>query len=174
MTRLIISTSIEILTWVSIGSTGQIYFDSWAMGRRYTSITGIQDSGDNDGFVTGFLSPQRTKPVALLDSNGNIFEKSKPQYESVGASGFVVVTDYGIANDGTGDQSAAINALLENAVGTPVFFPAGVYQVQSTVKVPANSKIVGEGWPQVRPPAFWCFGLETNIRVLDYGHWIVL
>ncbi|KAI1847023.1 hypothetical protein JX266_006898 [Neoarthrinium moseri] len=131
------------------GSSGQTFFDSWAMGRRYTSLSGEQDPGDSKGFVTGFLSPQRTKPDALTDDAGKIFERSKPQYESFGAGGFAVATAHGIANDGSGDQSGAINSLLASSVGTPIFFPAGIYQVQNTVKVPVGSILVGEGWAQI-------------------------
>jgi hypothetical protein len=147
------------------------------MGRRYSSIDGAEDPGDSDGFVTGFISPTVVKPRVLLDNNGNIFERSKPQYESMASGGFLVATEFGIANDGTGDQAMAINNLLIGAGGTPVFFPAGIYQVKSTVHVPVGSIIVGEGWSQVSISSLVMFltscpGVDTYI--LDYGYWILL
>ncbi len=98
-------------------------------------------------YQTGLLSPIPNKPQALLNSSGTYFQRSRPQYES--NPSFVVATANGVSNDGTGDQSDSINTLLANHVGTPIFFPAGIYQVQKTVFVPVNSIIVGEGWSQV-------------------------
>ena len=113
------------------------------MGRRYTSISGEGTT------VTGFLDPVPVKPKSLLDGSGNVFERSRPQYESTAAGSFVIATAHNIQNDGTGDQSAAINALLKGSVGSVIFFPAGIYQIQNPVTIPVGSKIVGEGWSQV-------------------------
>ena len=128
------------------GSSGAIYFESWAMGRRYTSISGESDS---TGWVTGFIDPAPVKPQSLLDGSGNYFVRSRPQYASTAAGSFIIATAHGISNDGTGDQSGAINTLLSSSVGTPVFFPAGIYQIQNTVNIPVGSIILGEGWSQV-------------------------
>jgi hypothetical protein len=98
-------------------------------------------------YQTSLLSPAPNKPQALLNSSGNYFQRSRPQYEN--NPGFIVATAHGVSNDGTGDQSGSINALLAAHVGTPIFFPAGIYQVQKTVFVPVNSIIVGEGWSQI-------------------------
>ncbi|KAJ5461211.1 uncharacterized protein N7458_002763 [Penicillium daleae] len=125
------------------GSTDALYFTSWNMGRLYDSLSG--DGQDH----TGFLSPTPNKPASLLDSSGQYFSQSRPQYETYFSSDFVVATSNGISNDGTGDQTGAINTLLSSSVGKPVFFPAGIYQVESTVKVPVGSIIVGEGWSQI-------------------------
>lgn len=111
------------------------------MGMRYTSLDGT------GSFVTGLLDPAPNKPESLLDSSGNFFTRSRPQYETT--TDFIVATANGIDNDGTGDQSTAINTLLSSNVGTPIFFPAGIYQVQSTVFVPVGSILVGEGWSQI-------------------------
>ncbi|KAI1114872.1 pectate lyase superfamily protein-domain-containing protein [Nemania sp. NC0429] len=157
------------------GSSGQLYFDSWGMGGRYSSIDGHADPGGSGGFVTGFISPSVVKPAVLLDDAGKIFERSKPQYENLASGGFLVATEFGIANDGTGDQSTAINNLLIGAAGTPVFFPAGIYQVQNTVRIPLGSIIVGEGWSQIMGSGSF-FEDQTNPQVMvqvgndgDYG-----
>jgi glucan 1,3-beta-glucosidase len=99
---------------------------------------------------TGLLDPSPNKPSSLLNSSGSWFARSRPQYETYSASEFIIATDNNISNDGTGDQSSAINSLLSENVGKPIFFPAGIYQVQNTVVVPLNTIMLGEGWSQVR------------------------
>jgi len=107
------------------------------MGKRYTSTNGI------GAFATGYVSPVPTKPPSLLDSSGKIFEQSKPLYEFLSYNDFVVATDNGISNEGKIDQHAAINTLLANNVGLPIYFPAGIYLVTGTVVVPVGSYIIG-------------------------------
>jgi hypothetical protein len=38
---------------------------------------------------------------------------------------------------------------LSSNVGSPIFFPAGIYLVKGTVYVPVGSIILGEGWSQI-------------------------
>ncbi|KEQ68194.1 pectin lyase-like protein [Aureobasidium namibiae CBS 147.97] len=124
---------------VLAGSSGPLYFNSWASGfQTLPGATGRKASG--------FVNPAPNKPAALLDGGGAYFTRSKPQY--VGASP-IVATSRGISNDGTGDQTNAINSLLSGNVGSVIFFPAGVYLVQGTVKIPVGSKIIGSGWSQI-------------------------
>lgn len=111
---------------------------------------------------SGFVNPSPNKPVALLDGGGAYFTRSKPQY--VGASP-VVATSHGISNDGTGDQTNAINSLLSGNVGSVIFFPAGVYLVQGTVKIPVGSKIVGSGWSQIMGTGLY-FQDASNPKVM--------
>jgi glucan 1,3-beta-glucosidase len=121
------------------GSTGALTFNSWSTGYRY-----LPDG--SGGKETGFLSPIPDKPSALLDSSGAYFRQAKPQYESETP---IVATDNDISNDGTGDQTAAINSLLSGNVGSVIYFPAGVYLVEDTVQVPVGSRIIGSGWSQI-------------------------
>ncbi|RYP46686.1 hypothetical protein DL768_007158 [Monosporascus sp. mg162] len=113
----------------------------WATGRRYTGGDGTSETGD-------LTMP--SKPEGLL-ANGRLFSRSRPQYEDLDASAFMVATDKGIANDGTGDQTQKINAFLQEAqaVNAIAYFPAGIYQVQGTVKIPTGSKLQGSSWSQV-------------------------
>lgn len=134
------------------GSTAPIYFSSWAMGNQYTSLNG------KGGKATGFVNPASKKPQGLLDGTNRVFTRSRPQYADKGAGSFTIATAHGIANDGSGDQTDAINKLLSSSIGTPVFFPAGIYQVKGTVNVPVGSIIVGHGWSQVS--TFSCLYLK--------------
>ncbi|AEO70912.1 glycoside hydrolase family 55 protein [Thermothielavioides terrestris NRRL 8126] len=118
--------------------------DFWASGYRYIAANGTGSD------VTGYLSKPPARPASLVNQAGEYFWQDPPLYSTLTASSFVVATESGVANDGTGDQTAAINALLKNNVGTPIFFPAGIYQVQGTVQVPVGSIIVGSAWSQIR------------------------
>ncbi|KAI6087379.1 glycoside hydrolase family 55 protein [Hypoxylon rubiginosum] len=126
------------------GSESLLYYNSWGMGNRVTSLN------DEGSFQTGFIDPPPQKPPALLDGEGNVFARTKPTYGNLGAGSFVVATDHGISNMAEGDQSDAINSLLADNVGTPIYFPSGVYLVEKTVEIPVGSIIVGELWPQVK------------------------
>ena len=117
--------------------------DFWALGYRYLAGNGTGSS------VTGVLDPAPVRPSGLVDGSGQYFFQSRPQYETTASSGFVVATDQGVSNDGTGDQTAAINSLLSGNVGTPIFFPGGIYLVQGTVQIPVDSIIVGSSWSQI-------------------------
>ncbi|KAI0384726.1 pectate lyase superfamily protein-domain-containing protein [Hypomontagnella monticulosa] len=132
------------------GSTGALYFNSWANGYQY-----LPDG--SGGKATGFINPAPEKPAALLDGNGAYFTRSKPQYETESP---IVATDHGISNDGTGDQSSAINSLLSGNVGSVIFFPGGVYMVENTIQVPVGSRIVGSGWSQI-------MGTGSNFQDVD-------
>lgn len=156
-------------TYCCEGTAGEIYVTSWAYGRRYTSLDGTGVS------THGMLDPSPQKPASLLDQNGDYFVQSRPQYESYAASDFVVATSHSVANDATGDQTDAINTLLSADVGSPIFFPAGIYIVQGTVYIPVGSIIVGEGWSQIMGTGPY-FEDELNPQVMvqvgspgDYG-----
>ncbi|KAI0975131.1 pectin lyase fold/virulence factor [Xylaria arbuscula] len=117
--------------------------DFWASGYRYIAANG---SGND---VTGYLDTAPVRPSSLLDAAGEYFWQDPPLYSTLTASSFVVVTQSGISNDGTGDQTAAINSLLDANVGIPIFFPAGIYLVEGTVQIPTGSIIVGSAWSQI-------------------------
>lgn len=157
--------NVDFLVYVS-GSTNYLQvpgnnltIKSWAMGQRYSSI---QDEGS---YQIGFLDPAPSKPTALLDATGRFYTRSKAQYELIPNTSFVVVTAYGVSNDGLGDQTAAINNVLSANVGKPIFFPAGVYLVEGTVFVPVNSVLVGEGWSQIMATGDY-FGNEADPQVV--------
>lgn len=106
----------------------------------------MPSESNGDPKRSSYINPAPSKPDILLDSSGAYFRQAKPQYE--GMTPFVA-TAHGISNDGTGDQTQAINALLAGNVRSVVFFLAGVYLVKGTVKVPIGTRMLGSGWSQI-------------------------
>ncbi|RMD40183.1 hypothetical protein DV735_g4966, partial [Chaetothyriales sp. CBS 134920] len=91
-----------------------------------------------------------TIAASLLDSNGAVFERSKPQYEDVSASSFVSVKSAGAKGDGSTDDSDVIQQVLDNVQSDQiVYFDHGAYVVTKTINVPNNVKITGEIWPLI-------------------------
>jgi hypothetical protein len=70
-------------------------------------------------------------------------------------------------NDGTGDQATAINTFLAKAKdGNKIaYFPAGIYQVGTTVFIPTGSRVQGSSWSQIQGAGFY-FSDMTNPRVM--------
>ena len=66
---------------------------------------------------------------------------------------FVSVKDFGAAGDGVTDDTAAINRAFyqlfsresNTEIRRSLFFPAGVYIVSDTIKIPTYAKVYGEG-----------------------------
>lgn len=115
---------------------------TWAMGSQVLDRSGAATKSKGS-----FLSPSSRVPTVSKSSDGTVFERSKPQYETAGK--IMQITSFGIKNDGSGDQSAMINKVLDLYKESMVFFPAGVYAVADTIFVPAGTKMVGAGWSQI-------------------------
>jgi glucan 1,3-beta-glucosidase len=121
--------------------TGNTKIKSWMQGRAYTSDSG----GATQGSQTAV-----SKPATLLNSAGNVFTRSKPQYESLPVSSFLSTKAAGAKGDGVTDDTAAIQALFNSASASDVvYFDHGAYVITSTVRVPKNIRITGEIWPLI-------------------------
>ncbi|KAL1953495.1 hypothetical protein VTO42DRAFT_2748 [Malbranchea cinnamomea] len=114
--------------------------------------------------------PGPTKPAVLLDSSGKVFERSKPQYENVPVSSFVSVKSAGAKGDGQTDDTAAIQAVLDNAKPDQiVYFDHGAYVITSTIRVPKNIKITGEIWPLLMASGEKFADMNNPIPMLQVG-----
>lgn len=137
---------------------------SWAQGHAYSTgeFGGSSSSASAAASATCAASSPKvsgttiqntlTAPskAASLLSNGKIFERSRPQYENVPASSFLSAKANGCKGDGTSDDTAAIQALLDKATKDQiVYFDHGAYVVTSTIKVPKDIRITGEIWPLI-------------------------
>lgn len=123
---------------------GGAVVSGWAHGKVYNTLDGSR------GFwQTGTLLPRARKAPSLLGSSGNVFEVSKPQFETIGAGSILNVKSLGAKGDGTSDDSQILNQILASHVGQILFFPFGVYMVSDTIVVPVGSIIVGQAWSQI-------------------------
>jgi glucan 1,3-beta-glucosidase len=87
---------------------------------------------------------------SLLNANGALFERAKPQYQDVPASSFISVKSQGARGDGVTDDSDAIQNVLNSATkGQIVYFDHGAYLIKKTINVPKDIRIVGEIWPLI-------------------------
>ncbi|KAK6203980.1 hypothetical protein LQW54_008553 [Pestalotiopsis sp. IQ-011] len=114
---------------------------SFAQGRTYDGSSGKAVQAEESG---------TTKPAGLLNSDGKVFTRTKPQYESLDKSSFVSAKASGCKGDGSTDDTAAIQKLFDDATaGQVIFFDHGAYLISDTIKVPADKeiKVVGEMWP---------------------------
>lgn len=92
----------------------------------------------------------QAKPRPLLDNNGKVFERSKPQYENHPASSFISVRNFGAKGDGKTDDTQVLQAIFAQAEGKDdqiIFFDHGSYVITDTILIPKGTKVVGEVWP---------------------------
>ena len=137
--------------------------DMWTTGKVY--------KGDEGSDVTGPVDVP-SKGSSLL-SDGKLFVRARPQYESYSASQFsIATTDGGCNNDGTGDQTECLNAFLQKAVASQLiaYFPAGIYQVGGTVLIPTGSRVIGASWSQVQGTGYYFSDMANPKVVVRVGN----
>ncbi|KAJ6573845.1 exo-beta-1,3-glucanase, partial [Mycena vulgaris] len=91
-------------------------------------------------------------PSSLIDSStGDIFFRTRPQYQKFAPSQFTSVKDNGAKGDGKTDDTKAIQAVIDavGAVLTSLDFDAGTYLVTDTIVVPTGTYVVGEFWSTI-------------------------
>lgn len=141
-----------------LGTSGYEVIDLWGTGQRYYGADGSHETGNINA---------PAKPPGLLNASKRWYIRSRPQYEDIGVDGFLVATEEGIKNDGTGDQASAINTFLAKAKANNniAYFPAGIYQVGSTVFIPTGSRVQGSSWSQIQGAGYF-FSDMTNPEVM--------
>lgn len=65
-------------------------------------------------------------------------DANDPQFPQT-AGQYIVVTDYGIKNDGT-EIGSELNLLVRDAYGATLYFPAGTYNLSEPIRTPYNYK----------------------------------
>jgi hypothetical protein len=142
---------------------GADHIDLWAIGRRYDGYEGTYTSGSVDA---------PAKSDRLLDDDGKLFYRSRPQYEGFSVDRFRIATEHGCKNDGTGDNTEAINAFLLEArdASQIAYFPAGIYRVGGTVTIPTGSRVQGSSWSQIQGAGFYFNDIHHPRVVVQVGN----
>lgn len=110
-----------------------------------------------------------TMPASLMNGNA-VFERSKPQYENEPVSSFVSVKSAGAKGDGSTDDTAALQAVFDNATADQiVYFDHGAYVVTNTLRVPKDIRITGEIWPMIMAKGDAFTNLNQPIPVFQVG-----
>ncbi|KAK4574985.1 hypothetical protein LTR86_000835 [Recurvomyces mirabilis] len=136
-----------------VGPTNAVIAQSIASGSAWASGNVYDHSGTAAITQGPIKSP--IKNQALL-SNGKIFARSKPQYETEPASAFSSALTYGCKGDATTDDTQCIQKFLNDASSKNLiaYFDHAVYLVTSTIMVPNNIRIVGEIWSTILASGF--------------------
>jgi hypothetical protein len=90
----------------------------------------------------------------------------------LGTGSFLVATQNNVKNDGTGDQTSAINSFLlkAKAAGQVAYFPAGIYQVGGTVFMPTGSRVQGSSWSQIQGAGFYFSDMNNPQVMVQVGN----
>ncbi|KAK1759848.1 hypothetical protein QBC47DRAFT_292345 [Echria macrotheca] len=122
------------------GSAGAVTIPAWGRGNSYTANSGPS------AFQGSFT--RHSRPSDLL-AGSVYYTRSKPQYESEPLSNILSARTAGAKGDGVTDDTLVLNTLfaLAASTGKVVFLDAGYYLVTSTIKIPAGSRVTGEGYP---------------------------
>lgn len=81
----------------------------------------------------------------------NFFTRRRPKYDDLGNSQVLDVKALGAKGDGKTDDTTVLNSILARGanMSSIVFFPYGVYVIKDTLKIPRNSRILGQAWSQI-------------------------
>ncbi|TAQ83887.1 hypothetical protein B7494_g7784 [Chlorociboria aeruginascens] len=140
---------------------GNMTVTGWGQGHSYTAnaTTNFQKP------ITAFSRPQS------LTTNGDIYTRSKPQYEAVPLTKFISIRSQGAKGDGQTDDTVVINTVLKTAasLGQIVFFDAGTYKVTSTIYIPPGSKIVGESYSVIMGSGAFFSSITAPQPIISVG-----
>ncbi|KAK7449661.1 hypothetical protein VKT23_013135 [Stygiomarasmius scandens] len=119
---------------------GNRKIEAWIQGNVY------QGSESTGRFTQGEIAAPK-KAKVLLDNQGRIVSRGRPQYEDYSVDQIVSVKDYGAKGDGKTDDTAILQHILnEFADKKIIFVDAGTYLITDTLTVPPGSRVTGEVW----------------------------
>ena len=107
-------------------------------------------------FVSGssLLATNRTSSLvgnAIYNIKPNFFTRRRPKYDDLGNTQILDVKTLGAKGDGKSNDTTMLNSVLTRAanMSSIVYFPRGIYIIQDTLKIPRNSRIIGQAWSQI-------------------------
>ncbi|KAL0578155.1 hypothetical protein V5O48_003821 [Marasmius crinis-equi] len=158
-----VPTAVGVLGGEVVLKGGNKTIESWGQGNIYFGADGTPHYVQSE--IPGF-----NKPDALLDGEGNIFFRTRPQYESYSLDQIVSVKDHGAKGDGRTDDTAALRAIFDEFAGCKIiFFDAGTYVLKDTLTIPADSHIVGEAWTNIVGRGYAFQDIDNPKPVIQVG-----
>ncbi|KLU82128.1 hypothetical protein MAPG_01205 [Magnaporthiopsis poae ATCC 64411] len=145
-----------------VGTSSSTTITGWGQGTGYVGSSGPTTF---QGSITPFPRP------GGLTAGTDFYHRSRPQYSNLPASQFVSVRSAGAKGDGVTDDTAAINKVIAHAAASRkvVYFDYGLYVVTSTIKIPAGSRITGEGLPVILSEGEFFNNMEHPKPVVRVG-----
>jgi glucan 1,3-beta-glucosidase len=128
------------------------------------ALTGSVQPGSawvrGNAYNQGATSPKRlsgekvavSRPEILVNGTGFYHTIVQPTYAEFDVSQVVNVKDVGahpVAGNGAIDDTASLQAILNESVGKVVYFPHGIYLLSDTLFIPPGSRLVGEAFTQL-------------------------
>ena len=143
------------------GTSGSMTIAAWGQGHKY-----------GPGGHTTFQSdiPPFSRPGGLVRGQ-QYYERSKPSYANVPVSQFLSARSQGAKGDGIADDTAALQEAINAAAeaGNILFVDAGTYRITKTLDIPAESKILGEGYPVIMSSGPYFTSMQAPQAVVRVG-----
>lgn len=132
----------------------------WALDQRRLFIgNGTLEEGAPQIGVTEILTENSDIAATLayvytgLDQTGYVANGTVSRSLTYKLDDFVNIRDFGATGDGVTDDSAAINSALssiycahdDERTYRTLYFPAGTYNIEGIIYIPAHANLVGEG-----------------------------
>ncbi|KAL2785424.1 pectate lyase superfamily protein-domain-containing protein [Aspergillus keveii] len=135
--------------------------EAWGQGHSYLP-------NGPTSFADTFTANAR--PASLLQGD-RYYEVSRPTYQSESPSSFLSVRASGATGDGQTDDTAALQAAINEAAATNkiLYIDSGMYVVTSTIKIPAGSRIFGEAFPVIISSGDFFNDMENPQPVVQVG-----
>jgi hypothetical protein len=126
----------------------QTILDSWGFGMVSDPSGSRFVSGNN------LLAMNRTSSLVGTNKYNvrpNFFTRRRPKYIDLGNTQVLDVKALGAKGDGVTDDTTVLNSILSRGsnMSSIIYFPHGVYLIKDTLKIPKNSRILGQAWSQI-------------------------
>jgi hypothetical protein len=131
-------------TYLKGGTTA---VNTWTLGPIYLDPTQREFTLDKSMDTPRIEELLASNDKGLLQSP--YFERKRPQYESYSWSNFISVKAQGAKGDGSTDDTATLQRIINGAGSSVVYFDAGTYILRDTLTIPVKTRIVGEAWAQL-------------------------
>ncbi|OKP10023.1 hypothetical protein PENSUB_4576 [Penicillium subrubescens] len=126
----------------------QTILDSWGFGMVSDPSGSRFVSGNN------LLAMNRTSSLVGTNKYNvrpNFFTRRRPKYIDLGNTQVLDVKALGAKGDGVTDDTTVLNSILSRGsnMSSIIYFPHSVYLIKDTLKIPKNSRILGQAWSQI-------------------------